>query len=49
MRKNRDFDFHEGNTAGLTEAVTRNQLEFWAEKGILEGLPAIDQVATTPV
>lgn len=46
---NRDFDFHEGNTAGLTEAVTRNQLEFWAEKGILEGLPAIDQVATTPV
>ncbi len=45
---NRDFDFNSTNTAGLTEAVTRNQLEFWAEKGIFEGLPAIEDVATTP-
>lgn len=45
---NRDFNFNDSNTAGLAESVTRNQLEFWAEKGILEGLPAIDQVATTP-
>ena len=45
---NRDFEFNSVNTAGLTETVTLNQLTFWTEKGILEGLPTIEQVATTP-
>jgi uncharacterized repeat protein (TIGR03806 family) len=45
---NRDYDYNSGSALIQTEAETANQLTYWAEHGILSGLPNVATVPVTP-
>ncbi|GLQ32274.1 hypothetical protein [Litoribrevibacter albus] len=45
---NRDFDYTSGSALIQTENETANQLTYWAEHGILSGLPNLTSVPVTP-
>lgn len=45
---NRDFDYTSGSALIQTENETANQLTYWADHGILSGLPNLTSVPVTP-
>jgi len=45
---NKDYDYTSGSALVQTENQTENQLTYWANNGLLSGLPALTSVAVTP-
>jgi hypothetical protein len=45
---NKEFDYGSGSAAIQTESETVNQLTYWADHGILSGLPGLTSIPTTP-